>query len=303
MSRWPMSTWSAASCGRAADSRPAVRGGRLDGTEARLWSAGVTDSPTSTAAAAWHAMPVPQVLSRLASDASGLRQGEAEQRLERFGPNRIPEPGRATPLLVFLRQFTSPLIYLLLVAAVLSLLIGDLRDALFIFGVLVLNALVGGFQEWRADTSARALRSMIPHLARVRRSGLAREVPSEAVVPGDVVELESGMRVAADLRLLDSHGLMLDEGPLTGESLPVAKDAAASTAADAGLADRATMAHAGTTVAAGRASGVAVATGAETAVGLIGRSLEDVARASPLLRRLGRLSRQIAVGAVALIVV
>jgi len=248
-------------------------------------------------------MPVPQVLSRLAGGASGLPQGEAEQRLERFGPNRIPEPGRATPLRVFLRQFASPLIYLLLVATVLSLLIGDLRDALFIFGILVLNALVGGFQEWRADTSARALRSMIPHLARVRRNGLAREVPSEEVVPGDVIELESGMRVAADLRLLESHGLTLDEAPLTGESLPVAKDAAGTIAADAVLADRATMAHAGTTVAAGRAFGVAVATGAETAVGQIGRSLEDVARASPLLRRLGRLSRQIALGAVALIVV
>src|SRR5690606_10297578 len=126
--------------------------------------------------------------------------------------------------------------------------------------------------------SARALRSLVPQSALIRRDGTAREVASAEVVPGDVVELESGMRVIADLRLLEARGLQLDESLLTGEALPVAKDAGAKLEPAALLADRSTVALAGTTVAEGRAVGVVVATGAQTAIGHIGRSLEEAAR-------------------------
>jgi magnesium-transporting ATPase (P-type) len=185
-----------------------------------------------------------------------------------------------------------------------SLLIGDRGDAGFILGVLVLNACVGAFQEWRADTSARALRSMVPQVARVRRGGTTAERPSEALVPGDLVELESGMRVPADLRLIEALGVMIDEGPLTGESLPIAKDDRALLAPDTPLADRVNLAHAGTSATAGRARGIVVATGAATGIGRIGGAIEEIARTrqgSPLLRRMAWLARQIAVGAVGLI--
>jgi len=262
------------------------------------------DGLSSVGTLAWHAIAAEQALTALGGDIGGLASSEAERRLARFGPNRIPEGRAKSPLRILIRQFASPLIYLLLFAAVLSLLIGDLRDALFILGVLLLNALIGGFQEWQADTSARALRSLVPQIARVRRDGHWGELPSDAVVPGDIVELESGMRVPADLRLIEAYGLLADEALLTGESLPVAKDAAAPVAADAILADRVTLAHAGTTVVEGRAIGLAVATGQDTAIGGIARSLRQAGRAahaSPLLRRMDRLARQIAVATVALI--
>jgi Ca2+-transporting ATPase len=253
---------------------------------------------------AWHAMPPGEVLAALDATADGLSPDEAASRLARFGPNAIAEQRPLSPLRVFARQFASPLIYLLLAAAAVSLLIGDRGDAGFIFGVLLLNAFVGAFQEWRADTSARALRSMVPQVARVRRGGTTAELPSEALVAGDLVELEGGMRVPADLRLIETLGLLVDEGALTGESLPVAKDARARLAPLTALADRINLAHAGTSAVGGRARGVVVATGTATGIGRIGGAIGEIARTrqgSPLLRRMAWLARQIAVGAVGLI--
>ena len=253
----------------------------------------------------WHAMPSGAVLAALASDPGGLGEQEAARRLEVHGRNQLPESSAAGPLRIFVRQFASPLIYLLLGAGLLALLIGDRWDATFIFGVLVLNALMGAVQEVKADASARALRALVPHSALVRRDGTAREVASAEVVPGDVVELESGMRVIADLRLLEARGLQLDESLLTGESLPVAKEAGANLEPAAVLADRTTVAHAGSTVAEGRAVGVVVATGQHTAIGHIGRSLDEAGRTAavtPLVRRMALLARQIAVAAVGLII-
>ena len=254
----------------------------------------------------WHSMPASKVLSSLDSDRGGLAEEESARRRERFGTNTIPGGERQFLLAIVVRQFASPLIYLLLLAGSISLIIGNRLDAGFIFGVLFLNAAVGAFQEWRADSSSHALRALIPHIARVRRDDVQHELPSEAIVPGDIVELESGDRVPADLRLIETHGLRLDEAPLTGESLPVDKDAGNELPTSATLADRVTMAHAGTMVGQGRAVGVVVAIGPSTVIGNIGRSLTQTSRtaqASPLLRRMRQLTRQIAVGAVALILV
>src|SRR5690606_19479285 len=189
-----------------------------------------------------------------------------------------------------------PLIYLLLGAGLLSLIIGDRWDAVFIFGVLLANAAITTFQEKKADDSARALRSLVPRTARLRRSGIACEVLSAEIVPGDIVELESGMQITADIRLLETSGLQVDEAALTGESLPVVKDSGAVLAQDTPVGDRSNMAFAGTTVMAGRGLGVTVETAQDTQLGRIGRTLEEAAHLgidTPLVRRLGRLARQI----------
>ncbi len=263
-------------------------------------------SSPSAEAPAWHAMEPVDVLAALETSSAGLSDQEATRRLDRYGRNVLPEGVALGPLRVFLRQFASPLIYLLFAAGFLALLIGDRWDASFIFGVLVLNALMGAFQEIKADASARALRSLVPQVALARRDGAGREVRSEEIVPGDVIELESGMRVTADLRLLETHGLEVDESLLTGESLPIAKEAAARLDPAAVLADRTTIAHAGTTVTVGRGVGVVIATGQHTAIGHIGRTLEEAAQtgaASPLISRMAQLARQIAVGIGSLILV
>jgi len=202
-------------------------------------------------------------------------------------------------LLLFLRQFRSPLIYLLLAAALVSLAVGEQTDAGFIAAVLLINAATGTFQEHRAEASAAALQKLIHHIARVYREGQLAILEARDLVPGDIVEVESGMAVAADVRLIAAHGLMVDESTFSGESFPVPKDADAQVPEGAGLGDRSTMLHAGTTVTEGRGTGIVVATGLRTALGSIQSSLlESAAPPPPLLLRLHRLASQIAVAAV-----
>ena len=254
----------------------------------------------------WHAIPAAEVLRKLGVEIGGLSEDEARNRLEQYGANRLPEARMAGPFRVFARQFRSPLIYLLLVAGILSLVIGDRWDAIFIFGVLVLNASIGAFQELKADASARALRSLVPHVARLRRSGVIRDVASEEVVPGDIVELESGMSVTADMRLIEATGLEADESTFTGESMPVAKAAELECAVETPVADRANMLHAGTSIVEGRAIAVVTQTGARSQLGNIDVTLAEAAKSAgaiPLVRRMAVLARQIALIAVALIVV
>ncbi|NNC60276.1 MAG: HAD-IC family P-type ATPase [Erythrobacter sp.] len=255
---------------------------------------------------AWHTLSASEALSLAGSSQSGLDETEAGARLAIYGHNRLPETGRSSPLGIFLRQFTNPLIYLLMVAGILSLAIGDRWDAIFIFGVLTTNALISSYQEHKADESARALRELVPQIARVRRGGAAREIASADLVPGDIVELESGMKVTADMRLLSASGLRVDESLLTGESASVVKDADCAIGEDTSPGDRLTMAHAGTTVVEGRGIGVTVATGVTTLLGEIGTTLASATRSAvdtPLVRRMALLARQIAIATVILIAI
>ena len=253
---------------------------------------------------AWHALPPGECIGLLGSSADGLSAAEARRRLALYGRNSLPRRSRRSLGLLFLGQFRSPLIYLLLGATLVSLIVGHWTDAGFIAVVLLLNAIVGMVQEHRAAASMDALGRLIRHKAKVRRDGLLHEIEASELVAGDIAEMESGMAVPADLRLLSSNGLFADESLLTGESLPVSKDAWAEIGPETALADRTTVLHAGTTIAQGRAAGVVVATGLRTELGRIEAALDpSMAEPPPLLLQLQVLARQIAVGAVGLIAV
>jgi P-type Ca2+ transporter type 2C len=242
-----------------------------------------------------HAHPVDEVLRELGSRPSGLCPGEVRDQRARHGANALPRPKPPSVLRVALRQFASPLIYILLVAAIVSAAIGDVTDAGFIMAVLALNATIGAVQEFRAERAAEALRSLVVARAHVLRGGEELEVDAEEVVPGDVVVLESGSKVPADLRLI-SGGLEIDESLLTGESLAVVKRPGAAVAPTATLGDRATMAFAGTIVTRGRAHGVAVSTGATTELGQIATTIGARRTAKPpLVIRMELFTRKVAI--------
>lgn len=242
-------------------------------------------------------------MERLRTTDAGLAQSEAAERLAAYGPNRLPEPRGATLPAVALAQFRSPFIGLLLAAGAFSLFLHHRADAAFIFGVLLLNAAVGAYQEWRAEKRARALKALIAVSATVRRDNRRLRLPADALVPGDVVLVESGEKLGADLRLLHAQNLAVDESLLTGESVPVYKVPDRAVDADAPLGDRATMLYAGTTVRTGRGTGVVVATAAETVVGRLASTLERPEPPTPLVRRMAGFTWHVAwaLGAVVLI--
>ena len=173
----------------------------------------------------WHALSREDSAARLASGDDGLDDDAAKERLERFGENRLPTEDRPGLIRIFLRQFKDPLIYVLLIAGLVSLGIGNLNNALFIFAVLAINSIIGALQEGRAERSAAALQEMIRTRALVVRDGERRTVDAGQLVHGDRILIEAGSAVPADVRLVSAKGLQIDESALTGESTPVRKDA------------------------------------------------------------------------------
>ncbi|HET9067573.1 MAG TPA: HAD-IC family P-type ATPase [Amaricoccus sp.] len=239
----------------------------------------------------WHALSAEAALARLESRPGGLEAEEAGARLARHGPNALPAPPPIHPLWRFLAQFNNTLIYVLLGGAVAAMLLGHGVDAGVILVVVVVNAIVGFIQEGRAEQSLRAIRDLIAPHATALRGGARASVGVEALVPGDVVLIEAGERVPADLRLLRARGLSIDEAPLTGESVTAAKREVA-VAADAPLGDREGMAYSGTLVATGQGTGLVVATGPRTEIGRISRMLAEVEpMETPLLRQIDRFAR------------
>lgn len=245
----------------------------------------------------WHAVPADAAVVALASDAQrGLAAAEAAARLTRFGTNTLPRRPPTAWWRIFARQLASPVIFVLLLAAGLSLVIADVTDAAFIGAVLVVNTLIGGVQELRAERSSRALQKLLRFAAVVVREGESVEVEAERVVQGDILWLESGARVPADARLISAQGVRVDESLLTGESVPVEKDAAWLGDDTTPLADQNNMLFAGSTIQQGRARAVVVATGASSAVGRLARDvLSGPGGAAPLTVRLERFSRAIGV--------
>ena len=245
--------------------------------------------------AAWHALAGREALGRLDSDADGLAVDEVEKRQVFWGKNALPEEDRAGAVRIFVRQFKDPLVYILLVAAVVSLALDNLANATFIAAVLLINAVVGALQEGRAEASASALQEMIRVRTRVVRAGREERVDATVLVPGDIVDLAQGDAVPADLRLLSSADLEVDEAPLTGESTPVAKNADDEVEEDAVVNERTTMAFAGSSVINGNARGIVCRIGKDTQVGQIAESLaHGESQAPPLVLKLRRLTRQIA---------
>lgn len=239
-----------------------------------------------------HQLPVHEVLLLLGTDASrGLTHTEAEQRLLRFGQNVLPLIRRHGPLLRFLLQFNHPLIYILLAAAAVTALLGEWVDSSVIFGVVLVNAIVGFIQESRAERALEALMSMVKTEATVVRDGEKHQIPSSDVVPGDVVFLQSGDKVPADLRLISIHELQVDESALTGESVPVVKEELLLPP-DTVLADRRNLAYSGTLVTYGQGIGVVVGTGAITEIGRIHQLIGSAADiATPLTKKIAYFSK------------
>jgi calcium-translocating P-type ATPase len=253
----------------------------------------------------WHAVAANEVVRRLDSSIqAGLSAANVQQRLEKYGPNRLPEGSKQGPFMRFLLQFNNILVYVLLGAGFVKLMIGLWLDASIILAVVVLNALLGFFQEGKAEKALDSIRNMLSAEARTLRSGEIRMVPSEDLVPGDIVLLESGDKVPADLRLADVKNLRTEEAALTGESVPIDKTTE-PVAERATIGDREGMAFSGTLVASGRGTGVVVATGANTELGRINQMMSGVnALETPLLRQIKKFGYAITavIGVVSVIV-
>jgi Ca2+-transporting ATPase len=254
-------------------------------------------APAPSTPRSWHQMPADHVLAALATSRHGLASGEARHRLARIGPNTLVEATRRSALAMFLAQFADFPIIVLLTAAAVSGLIGEAADAAVIAAILLLNAVIGALQEVRGERAIAALKTLASPTASVLRDGRAVVIPAAELAPGDVVRIEAGGIVPADLRLLEAHRLLVDEAALTGESVPAEKVTRSLSADTLALGDRANMAYKGTIVADGRGSGAVVATGMATELGRIASLIQEAGGIdTPLQRRLARLGQKLALG-------
>ncbi len=249
-----------------------------------------------------HSRELTEVLSELGTDAgTGLSSEEARKRLERFGPNELQEKPRPTLLQMLLAQFNNFLVILLIVASLVSAVLGELTDAAMIMAIVVLNSVMGVIQESKAEQAMAALKRMAAPNARVIRDGSIQDVPSRELVPGDVVLLEAGNYVPADLRLVEAVNLKVEEAALTGESVPVEKADAAALADDIPIGDRVNCAFMSTVVSYGRGKGAVTGTGMDTQIGHIAemiQSFED--EATPLQKKLEQLGKTLAIACLAI---
>ena len=235
----------------------------------------MTGSPESPVRE-WYRLDAGQALGALDSSEGGLAEQEAILRLAQYGPNKLVEEEQISRLQILLHQFTSPLIYILLIAAAVTMLLQEYIDSGVILVVVLLNAVIGYLQEYKAEESVRALKKLLVAKARVIRDGHEKEIPGSQLVPGDIVLLTSGTRVPADLRLLQTNELRIDEAMLTGESLPAEKHSKDIVEPGLTLGDQLNMAFMGTAVVNGRAKGLAIATGAQTILGTIAGEVRDI---------------------------
>ncbi len=239
----------------------------------------------------WCQLQAEDVLAKLQCEAEGLSTQEAAARLHKYGPNRLPPPATRSGLRRFIMQFHNILIYVLLVSVLITFLLDHWVDSGVILAVVIANALIGFIQEGKAEKAMDAIRHMLAPHASVLRDGQRHSIAGEAVVPGDVVLLEAGDKVPADMRLLSAHGLQIQEAILTGESVPV--DKSVGCVADAAaLGDQHCMAFSGTLVSAGQGKAVVVATGTGTEIGRISGLLAQVETlTTPLVLQMNRFAK------------
>ncbi|MFW9991705.1 MAG: cation-translocating P-type ATPase [Candidatus Odinarchaeota archaeon] len=256
----------------------------------------------------WHAIPSDEVLKLLKTSESGLSEEEAKKRLEIYGPNEIEREGGINPFKLFFDQFKDFLIAILLVAAIVSVIVGFVEtfqdgndpgeyilDAIVIMIIVVLNALLGFYQEYQAEKAIEALRDMQETKSVVTRDGKDKLIPSSMLVPGDIVDLEAGNAVPADIRLFQSFNVRAEEASLTGESVPISKRDIV-VPEDSIVGDQTNMAFMGTIIVAGRGTGVVVKTGMRTEIGEIARMISEVEQEdTPLQKKLAKLGKQLGI--------
>lgn len=235
----------------------------------------------------WHEKTLQDIVSQFKADlVLGLTEAEAVRRLKEVGPNLLDKQKRTSPLVIFLQQFSNIIIWVLLGAVVVSFLLGEKADAIAIFAIVILNAIIGFALEYRADRAILALQQMAAPKATVLRDGYAKLIAASDIVPGDVILFESGDLIAADARLFEFSALKVNEAPLTGESLPVAKNLDLCTK-DTSLADRKNMVFMGTAVVNGTGRALVIATGMQTEMGRIAQLLGEASRdKTPLQKNL-----------------
>jgi magnesium-transporting ATPase (P-type) len=243
----------------------------------------------------WHSLSTEAVCTHLKASPAGLDQEDAQDRLTTHGPNRLPQAARRSALVRFLLQFHNILIYVLIGSAAITALLGHWLDTGVILAVVIANAVIGFVQEGKAENAMDAIRHMLAPRANVIRDGERTSIAGDELVPGDVVLLEAGDKVAADLRLITAHGLSVQEAILTGESVPVEKHTNA-VAAEAAIGDRTCMAFSGTLVTSGQAKGIVVATGKQTEIGHISGLLSEVETlTTPLVTQMGAFAKWLTV--------
>ncbi|RME55777.1 HAD family hydrolase [Candidatus Parcubacteria bacterium] len=243
-------------------------------------------------ARAWHTLSDGAVAELLHSNLRwGLTEDAAARRLRRVGRNVLPEGQEESILSIFLRQFQSPLIYLLLAAGAIVVAIGEINDGIIIFSVMTFNAVVGAFQEGKAQSTLRALRKFAKSTATVLRGNRVAVISDEEVVPGDVILLQEGTKIPADARIIKAYNLQVDESALTGESEPVHKLNEVLADRDLPVADRRNMVFKGTYVVSGRGKAIVVATGIHTEIGKISKAVVGLTPEIPLKRNITKLSR------------
>jgi Ca2+-transporting ATPase len=249
----------------------------------------------------WHQKEIKEVLEELKSSVSGISSEEAGKRLVEYGPNALKEKRHKTPFMMFMEQFKDFMILVLIGAAIIAGIVGELTDTIAIVVIVILNAVIGFIQEYRAEKAMAALKRMAAPAATVIRNGLTSAIPSEELVPGDVVSLEAGKVIPADLRVIESARLRMDEAALTGESEAVEKHGRPLHDEDLPLGDRKNLAYKGTFVTYGRGTGIVVATGMDTELGKIATMLQEEEEVkTPLQKRLATFGRKLAIAVLAI---
>jgi len=252
----------------------------------------------------WYMKDREAVLQELNSSENGLDENQAKERIEKYGSNELEERGIRSPLAVLAGQFTKIMVIVLLVAAVISFLIGETTVAIMILIIVILNAILGFTQEYQAEKAMAALKKLSVPTVKVRRRGQIKEIEAINLVPGDIVLFEAGDRVPADCRVIESVNLRAEEAALTGESVPVDKTEKPMEKENLSLGDRRNMLFMGTAITYGRGTGVVVDTGMKTELGNIADMLQEVTEEkTPLQRKMAELGKWLAVGAFILVVI
>lgn len=249
----------------------------------------------------WHKTDIDDIFDSLGSSKEGLSTEEAQKRLQEYGPNELKEKEKRTPVMIFLDQFKDFMIIVLIAAAIISGIIGEATDTIAIIVIVILNAVIGFVQEYRAEKAMAALKKMAAPFAEVTRNGHRATIPASELVPGDIVHLDAGRVVPADMRLIEVSLLKVEEAALTGESVPVEKDIHILHEADLPIGDRRNSAYNGTAVAYGRATGIVVGTGMDTELGKIASLLQDEDEVkTPLQKRLASFGQRLAIAILAI---